>query len=102
MFARSTSRKKNTIVLSIFDYLLIVLYQLSIDETRCIKAQQARPSKTENNRPLFYYYVELYANLSFTFQITQTTLLIHSTNLHVQPLLQNTIKAHDKKGNFSS
>ena len=69
MFARSTSRKKNTIVVSIFDYLLILLYQLSIGETCCIKAQQARPSKTENNRPLFYYYVELYANLHLHFKL---------------------------------
>ena len=68
MFARSTSRKKNMIVVSI-DYLLIVLYQLSIGETCCIKAQQARPSKTENNRPLFYYYVELYFNLHLHFKL---------------------------------
>ena len=36
------------------------------------------------------------------FKLLNYLLLIYSINLHVQPLLQNTIKAHDKKGYFSS
>ena len=52
MFARNTSRNKNTIVVNIFDYLLCYIAIL-ISEACYIKAQRSRPWRAENIGPLF-------------------------------------------------